>query len=152
VGHIEGAIAIYEALYARNSGSIVIANNLASLLGTYREDADSLERAWVVARRFRDTDVPAMQDTYGWIEHRRGNSREALSYLEAAAAGLPEDPLVQYHLGRAYLALDRRAEALAHFQRAVTLAGPADTRRQIADARARIPDLRAAAAEEADSN
>lgn len=140
---VEGAIAIYEELYARNSSSIVVANNLASLLSTYREDDESLERAWVVARRFSDTDIPAMQDTYGWIEHRRGNSDKALSYMEAAAEGLPGDPLVQYHLGQVYLALNRQEEALDQFRRAVTLAGPADSRTQIKEARARIADLNA---------
>ena len=44
-------------------------------------------------------DVPAFQDTYGWIEARRGNYVEALTYLRPAAAGLADDPLAQYHFG-----------------------------------------------------
>jgi tetratricopeptide (TPR) repeat protein len=140
-GDIDGAIAIYEQLYAENSDALVVANNLASLLSTYRNDEESLERAWVVARRFQNTSVPAVQDTYGWILHRRGDSAGALSYLEAAATGLPDDPLVNYHLGETYLALGRVQDALDRFQRAVTLAGPSDTRPQIEAARARIPVL-----------
>lgn len=140
-GDIDGAIAIYEDLYAQNSGALVIANNLASLLSTYRDDAESLERAWTVARRFSDTSFAPVQDTYGWILHRRGDSAGALPYLESAAAGLPDDPLAQYHLGQTYAALDRPADALAQFQRAVTLAGPGDTRPQIATARQQIQTL-----------
>ena len=52
-GDIDGAIDIFEALYANNSSSIVVANNLASLITTYRDDAESLERAWSIARRLR---------------------------------------------------------------------------------------------------
>ena len=117
---------------------MVVANNLASLLSTYREDEESLTRAWNVARRFNDTEIPAMQDTYGWILHRRGESAEALPYLEAAAAGLPNDPIVQYHLGQVYQALDRPDDALAQYRIAVQLAGPDDTRDQIITARAEV--------------
>jgi tetratricopeptide (TPR) repeat protein len=142
LGDIDGAIAIYENLYAQNSGSIVVANNLASLLSTYRDDADSLERAWVIARRLRDIDNPALQDTYGWTLFRRGEVEEALPYLESAAAGLENDPMVQAHLGFAYAALERNDAALAQMQKAVNTAGPADTRPRIEAARAEITRLR----------
>jgi len=140
-GDINAAIAIYEDLYAQNSSALVVANNLASLLSTYRDDDESLERAWTVARRFSDTTFPAVQDTYGWILHRRGQSEDALPYLESAVAGLPDDPLAQYHLGQAYAALDRPDEALAQFRSAVALAGPGDTRPQIETARREIQTL-----------
>ena len=84
-GDIDGAIAIYEALYARDSSNVVVANNLASMIATYRDDPASLDRAFAVARRLRGLDVPAFQDTYGWIEYRRGNIADALPDLEAAA-------------------------------------------------------------------
>lgn len=112
-GDVDGAIAVYEALYAENSNMTVIANNLASLLANSKSDAESLERAHVIARRLRDSTEPAFQDTYGWIAFRRGNLDEALPHLEAAAKGLPKDPTVQYHLAMTYGALDRRDEALA---------------------------------------
>ncbi len=140
---IDGAIAIYEALYARDSTSVIVANNLASLLSTWRDDPESLERAYAIGRRLRSTEVPALADTYGWILHRRGEHAEAAGYLEKAAAGLPEDALVQYHLGAAYLALDRKAEALVQFEKAVSLAGAIDTRPQIGIARAEIEKLKA---------
>lgn len=142
-GDIDGAIAIYEALYARDSSAVVVANNLASLISTYKDDAASLERAWIVARRFSEAEVPALQDTYGWILHRRGDSAGALPYLEAAARGLAEEALVQYHLAQAYLAVGEKEKALAQFRRAADLAGPADTRPQIETARAKIAELEA---------
>lgn len=122
-GDIDGAIAHYEELYTRNSSSQLIANNLASLIATHRTDPESLERAYAIARRLRGSDVPALQDTYGWIEYRRGNFTEALANLEPAAAGLPKDPFVQLHLGLTYAALNRTEEARATLTRALEIAG-----------------------------
>ena len=65
--------------------------------------------------------------------------------MEAAAEGLPGDALVQYHLGQIYLALGRQQEALGQFRKAVQVAGPADQRPQIQDARAQMITLEAAA-------
>ena len=112
-GDVEGAIAVYETLYERDSDAPVIANNLASLLSTHRDDAESLERAAVIARRLRGSDVPQFQDTYGWIALRRGDVEEALAHLEPAARGMPDDPRVQNHYGLALAAAGREDEALA---------------------------------------
>ena len=119
----EGAIAIYEDLYAQNSNNLLVANNLASLITTHRDSAEDLERAYNIARRLSSADIPALQDTYGWIAYRRGNYEEALEHLEPAAQGLPEHALVQYHLGMTYHALNRTSEARATLTRALELAG-----------------------------
>jgi predicted Zn-dependent protease len=146
-GDIDGAISIYEALYAQNSNSVVIANNLASLISAYRTDQESLDRAWSIARRLRGLEQPAFQDTYGWIAARRGDLEEAISHLEPAAAGLPDDPLVQYHLGIAYADAGRTEDAIAQLRRALEVAGPADTRAQFDIARSRLNELEAAQTE-----
>ncbi|SMY09287.1 tetratricopeptide repeat protein [Flavimaricola marinus] len=125
-GDIDAAIDIYERMYQTNSSNMIVANNLASLLATHRDDAESLDRAFAVARRLRGQEVPAFQDTYGWIESRRGNAAEALPYLESAAAGLPEDPLVHYHLGMTYVALERTEEARQSLTTALEIAGDSD--------------------------
>lgn len=138
---IDGAIEIYENLYKRNTSSLIFANNLASLLATYKNDQASLERAWAVGRRLKDADNPQLQDTYGWLLYRRGSYEEALPYLESAAAAL-DDPIVLAHLGFTYAALARNEEALDLLERAVTAAGPADTRERIDASRAEISRLR----------
>lgn len=120
-GDIDGAIAIYEELYARNSNSQVVANNLASLISSYRDDPETLQRAYDIARRLRGTEVPAFQDTYGWIAFRLGNHDEALEYLEPAAKGLPGDPTVQYHLAETYAATERPTEALEQYRKVVKI-------------------------------
>lgn len=119
----EGAIAIYEQIYEKNSNNLAVANNLASLITTHRDNAEDLERAYAIARRLRNIDNPALQDTYGWIEHRRGNYEVALEYLKPAAEGIPEDALVQFHLGMTYHALKRTEDARAVLTRVVELAG-----------------------------
>ncbi|MEL7026301.1 MAG: tetratricopeptide repeat protein, partial [Pseudomonadota bacterium] len=137
-GDIDGSIVVYERLYDLNSSSSVIANNLASLLATWRsDDPQSIERAFTIARRLNGTNVPAFQDTYGWILHLRGQSDDAVDYLEPAAAALVDDPVVQYHLGMAYLAEGRSQEAAEQLQRALNVPGADLT----------MPQLQIAAAE-----
>ena len=122
-GDVDGAIAIYDALYEKNSGNLIVANNLASLLATHRDDNDSLERAWRIARRLRGSDIPAFQDTFGWIAYRRGDLDAALTHLEPAAEKLADDPVVQYHLAATYAALDRNTDALAQFRKVAGMEG-----------------------------
>ena len=125
-GNIDGAIAIYETLYARNSNSAMLANNLASLLVSNRADPASLARAELIARRLRGTDVAAFQDTYGWIAYRLGNHDEALRYLEPAAAALSGDVTVQYHLAATYSALAQGKKALTQFRAVASMIDPAN--------------------------
>ena len=132
-GELEQAIEIYERLYAENTDSLVFANNLASLLSVARQDLESLERAYTIARRLRGTDVPAFQDTYGWISYRLGNYQEALAYLEPAAESIPGDPLIRYHLGSTYAALGRTEEARAEFETALRLIEDEGIRREAED-------------------
>lgn len=121
-GQIEPAIAVYDALYAEDSSNIVVANNLASLITSYHDDAASLARAEAIARRLRGLDVPAFQDTYGWIAFRLNNLDDALTHLEPAAEGLPKDLLTQFHLGMVYDKLGRRADAIRQFELVLSLA------------------------------
>lgn len=142
-GNFEGAIALYTKMYEANTNNILFANNLASMLATYRDDAESLEKAWNIARRFRENSSPAVQDTYGWITHRRGDSLEAVDYLKTAAEGLPDDALVQFHYAEALRALERKEEALELYRKVLSIAGPTDTRSQIDIARQQVTSLEA---------
>ncbi len=147
-GNIDGAIEIYEQLYDANNTSEVLANNLASLLSEHRQDPDSQDRAFAVAKRLRASDVPAFQDTYGWLLYKRGEYERALVSLTKAAegskgqSGLANHPLVQYHLGMTYLKLERRDDAKTHLSRALELAGEDLLRYpQLADAKEQLSKL-----------
>ena len=65
---------------------------------------------------------------------------EAVQHLEPGAAGLPEDPLAQFHLGMTYAALDRPDEAIEALNRAIALS-PNDERPQFEEARKKIEEL-----------
>lgn len=142
-GEVEAAIEIYEDMYARDSENPIIANNLASLLSTNTNDAETLERAFAIAKRLRSVRLAPYQDTYGWISYLRGDVQEAVKALEFAASGMAEDPVVQYHLAKAYLAADEPRMALAQFQSVVRLTGAADSRDFVEESRHEINRLQA---------
>ena len=143
-GDRDGALEIYARLYAQAPDSLVIANNYASLLSTLRgDDPEAIERAYAVARRLRGSEQPAFQDTYGWLSHLRGDQAAAVEHLEPAAAALSGDALVQYHLGAAYRAQGRDAEAEAQFRTALTLM-ETDGHPQIETVRAALAEIEGA--------
>lgn len=124
-GDYDGAIAIYETLYARDSNSEAVANNLASLLSIHRDDPETIERAYRIGRRLQGSDVPAFRETYGWLAARKGNFDEAERHLAYALKSYAQNPIVQFHYAVALAGLSRNAEALDHFRQAVALS--ADT-------------------------
>lgn len=142
-GKIDEAITAYERLYTLNSGSLVAANNLASLLSSHSPTTESLDRAWAIARRLSDTDVPQFQDTYGRLAFLRGDAQGSISYLENAAAKLVNDPVVQFHLAEAYEAVDRTQEALEQYRKAVEKAPEGNDRPEIIRAQDAITRLTA---------
>lgn len=153
-GDIDGAIAVYESLYAELPNSPIVANNLASLISTHRTGEEDLERAYAIARRLRGTEVPPLMDTYGWINFRRGDIEEARSYLAGAAAALTEDALVQFHYGMLLAAAEEVDEAITQLTVALDLAGD-DPRPQFETAREelrRLEELRATLEAEAESD
>ncbi|MEM9973265.1 MAG: tetratricopeptide repeat protein [Pseudomonadota bacterium] len=137
-GDVAGAIAAYEALHAQDPLGPIVANNLASLLARHRDDDAALNRAAELATLLKGHDVPAFEDTLGWIAYRQGAYSAALDHLTVAVAGLPDDPMVHYHLAKVYQAQGADAAALTHFRKAATLASADDPRRQIAEARAAL--------------
>ncbi|MFO7854284.1 MAG: tetratricopeptide repeat protein, partial [Paracoccaceae bacterium] len=143
-GEIEPAIALYEALYAENPDDVLVANNLASLLSDNRDDAESLERAKVVARRLRGSSNPAFLDTYGWTLHLAGDSAQAVAVLRETAPALAGNPIAQYHLGMAYAAIDRTGSAIEQLRRALELADGGAPFPQRAEAEAELARLEAA--------
>lgn len=116
------AISDYEAVYALNPDSLVAANNLASLIAEHQyEDPARLEHAARLAQRLRTSEVPAFQDTFGWIQFLRGDVEGSLRSLLAAAEGMPDNAIVRYHAGRALAAAGRDADARGHLEAALAL-------------------------------
>src|SRR5262249_34113478 len=66
-GDYEAAISEYESMLKQEPGSLIVANNLASLLADHRTDKASLDRAYSLAVSLRKSPLPSFKDTLGWI-------------------------------------------------------------------------------------
>ena len=99
-----GDTAKAEATYAKileiNPRFAPAANNLAYLLADRGAD---MERALRLAQVARETapDEPLIADTLGWILYKRGVYQRAVALLREGAGKLPDNPVIQYHLGAA---------------------------------------------------
>jgi cellulose synthase operon protein C len=118
-GEYDRAIEEYEALLKIDSGSLVVVNNLASLLSDHRSDKASLDRAHAISGVLRKTQVPQFKDTLGWIHYRRGEYKAAIALLEEAVAELPDHAEVRFHLGMAHLAAGEPNRANEQFKKAI---------------------------------
>lgn len=129
--HYDAAISEYEWVLARQPGSMIATNNLASLLADHHTDKTSLERAQALAARLRQSPVPQFKDTLGWVNYRVGQFRTAVPLLEEAAAALPDQALVRYHLGMGYAAIGQDGKASQELRTALAEASSADLKQTI---------------------
>lgn len=120
-GRFEDAIKEYEILLNEQPVSPIFSNNLASLLADYRDDEASLERAHTLAERFKNTRVPYFKDTLGWIYFRQKQYEPAALMLKEARDGAPKVPLIHYHLGKTYNALNLKELAKEELEKALEL-------------------------------
>jgi cellulose synthase operon protein C len=120
-GKNDAAITAYEAILKDQPDSLVAINNLVSLLLDNRPDKESLERAATLAEALKTSNVPQYRDTFGWAQYKRGNSADAVRILEPVASKLSNLSAVRYHLGMAYLADGRSADAAEQFKLALNL-------------------------------
>ena len=132
------AISEYEYVLAQQPGSPVAINNLASLLADYRTDKASLERAQALAASLRHSQVPQFKDTLGWVDYRSGDVKAAVPLLEEAAAALPDQAAVRYHLGMSYVAAGQGSRAFQEFKIALSKAPSATLKRAITTEVAKI--------------
>ena len=54
---------------------------------------------------------PAITDSLGWAYFITGEHQRAVTYLESALEGQPQDPTINEHLGDAYWTVGRQYEA-----------------------------------------
>ena len=119
---IDGAIKLYEEMLADQPGSMIAANNYASLVSDYRTDAASIDKAAAAAAILRGSPISQFKDTLGWILFLRGQFKDALEILKQSTAELPDMSLTNYHLGKAYLATGEKEAAKLSFEKAGKLA------------------------------
>jgi Flp pilus assembly protein TadD len=122
-GDADGAIALYEGLLAVNPANTIALNNLAMLY-----IAKGSDKALALAERAYKSapEAAAVQDTYGWVLFRSGQTDKGLELLRKAAQSLGNNAEVQYHLGAALASAGKDAEAAEWLKKAVAGQLPAD--------------------------
>jgi tetratricopeptide (TPR) repeat protein len=106
-----------RAILARDPDSATALNALGYVLANL---TDRIEEAYQLIRRAHELkpEDPAILDSMGWVEYRRGNLELALDYLERAYADFPDEEVavhlgeVLYHLGHRDRARDVLLDAL----------------------------------------
>lgn len=101
---------------------------------TWAEQGVRLEEAEAMVRRAlkRAPRSGHMVDSLGWIRLKRGDARQAVELLEQADRLMGPDPSVLDHLGEAYRAAGRPADALAAWRRALKSVGEEPPAEQVA--------------------
>lgn len=118
----EKAIQVYESLVEADANNNLAVNNLAALLLDQRTAVADHQRALELARRFADSEQPALVDTLGWAYYRTGDYASAVRYLEVANAGAQQIPVLRYHLGMAHMKNNNPVRAREELEKALELA------------------------------
>ena len=108
----------YEKLLSLKPDAGMALNNLAYL---YAEHLGQLDRAYELAQKASRSQPndPSTADTLGWVLYRRGDYTRAADLIEQAAAELPKQPEVQFHLGMVNCMLGQEEPARLALQNAV---------------------------------
>jgi cellulose synthase operon protein C len=117
----EAAISQYELILKEQPNSLMVINNLVSLLLDYRSDKESVDRAIGLANQLKGSNVPQYQDKIGWAEYTRGDFQKSVAVLQEAEAKLPDSANVRYHLGMSYLATGESEKASEQLKAALEL-------------------------------
>jgi cellulose synthase operon protein C len=119
-GKYDDAIKEYENILVQQPGSLIAANNLASLLVDHKGDKVSIDRAQALVKGLKQSPVAQFKDTIGWVSYRAGDYKDAIPALESAATELPNLAVIHYHLGMGYLASGQNGKAADEFKMALT--------------------------------
>ena len=115
------AITQYEDILKDQPTSLVAINNLVSLILDNRSDKESLNQAYALAEKLKNSNVPQFMDTLGWAQFKSGDYANSVSTLEAAQAKMPNLAAIHYHLGMSYAAAGQPDKAAEQFKTALAL-------------------------------
>ncbi len=118
VGNVDRARQIYQDALKIDPNSYQSLSNLARL---YADHGGSLSDALELAQKAKaeQPDDPGVNDSLGWIYYKQGLYRSAVPVLESAVAKNPQAARFQFHLGMAYLAAGKNAQAHTTLQTAL---------------------------------
>ncbi len=108
VGQLRSAAQVFQTVVRLSPGDVLALNNLAWIKDKLNEPGGLAlaERAYQLAPQ-----MPAVEDTLGWILARRSETARAVTLLAQAAKQAPSDPATQYHYAYALIQHGERADA-----------------------------------------
>ncbi len=137
-GHTDEAVTQLEALYKQRAQDGEIANALGFILADHDRDLPRAQRLISVALK-DEPDNPAILDSMGWLEYRRGMPQAALPLLERAFR-LDQDGDIGAHWGEVLWSLGQKAKAREAWSRAL-IADPDNASVKAAEKRLGAPQL-----------
>lgn len=120
-GRYDDAISLYETMLKQQPDAEVAINNYASLLTDRKSDKPSLEKAYAMAQRFKNSEIPQFKDTLAWAAYRLGKYDESLDLMKSASNKMPGAAIFHYHLGKIYLAKHDKLNAKKAYEQVVKL-------------------------------
>ncbi len=87
-----------DTVLALQPNNVAALNNLAWVM---QKQGDLARARALASRAYLLRAAPQSADTLGWIILAQGQSAGAVALLREAAAGMPQDPAIQYHLAAA---------------------------------------------------
>lgn len=137
-GRTEAAITQLEALYRERPLDGVISNALGFLLADHNRELPKAEKLIASALK-GEPDNPAILDSMGWLDFKRGNARDALPLLERAFR-LEQDGDIGAHWGEVLWSTGDKAKAREAWSRAL-IADPDNALVKAAQQRAGVPQM-----------
>ena len=121
LGNHEAARVAYEKALAVDPKFVPALNNLASILAINLGQIDKAQPLAEKARALAPTDAHVL-DTLGWILFHKGQYEAALALIRSSSERMPNEPMIQYHLGMVHYRLGQEEQAGRVF-RQVTASG-----------------------------
>jgi tetratricopeptide (TPR) repeat protein len=137
-GRTDAAIAQLEMLYQQRPQDGEISNALGFILADHGRELARAQRLISSALK-GEPDNPAMLDSLGWLQYRRGMPQAALPLLERAFR-LDQDGDIGAHWGEVLWSLGQKARARDAWSRAL-LADPDNAAVKAAEKRVGTPQL-----------
>jgi Flp pilus assembly protein TadD len=137
-GHTDAAIAQLETLYRDRPQDGAITNALGFILADHNRDLARAQRLISSALK-AEPDNPAILDSLGWLQYRRGMLQAALPLLERAFR-LDQDGDIGAHWGEVLWTLGDKAKARETWNRAL-MVDPDNALVKAAQQRAGVPSL-----------
>lgn len=116
----ESAKQLYSKLLEKYPDSVMVLNNLASLL-IESNNSEEVNRGVQLAERLKDVENTYFKDTYAWSLVKAGKIDLGLQLLGQLVVKESKMPELRYHLGVAHAKAGNKATAISELKQAIAL-------------------------------